>query len=142
LNLIRVMPAKGQDMNTSIFLARLTGPFAFLLGAALLINRDRFRALANEFLASPALIFLSGVVTFPAGLAIVLTHNRWVLGWPLLITLLGWLALIAGAIRILHTQPAAAFGRRLIGRPMTLPLAGACYVGVGVALCFFGYYHH
>ena len=66
------MPAKGQDMQTSIFLARLIGPFAFLIGIALLIHRAQFRTLAGEILASPALLFLTGLITFPAGLAIVL----------------------------------------------------------------------
>jgi hypothetical protein len=35
LNLIRVMPAKGQDMPTSIFLAKLIGPFALAVGVVL-----------------------------------------------------------------------------------------------------------
>ncbi len=134
------MPAKGQDMPTSLYLAKLIGPFALLLGIALLIGRDRFRTLANEFLASPALIFLSGVITFPAGLAIVIAHNRWALGWPILITLLGWLALIGGAVRIVCPQPSNAVTKRLINHRLTMPLAAAFYVGVGVVLCFYGYY--
>jgi hypothetical protein len=128
-------------MGTSLFLAKLIGPFALLLGAALLINRDRFHALAGEFLASPALIFLSGIITFPAGLAVVLVHNRWVAAWPLLITLLGWLALVAGVVRIVHPQPAAAFSRRMMAHPATLPAAAAFYLGIGVVLSFYGYYH-
>ena len=127
-------------MQTSVFLAKLIGPFAFLLGLAMLVNRARFHKLASEILASPALIFITGVVTFPAGLAIVLVHNRWALAWPLLITLLGWLALISGAIRILHPEPAAGFGRRFFDHPMTLPIAAAIYLGIGALLCFYGYY--
>ena len=38
------MPAKGQDIvGTSIFLAKLIGPFALVLGLALLINAAGFR---------------------------------------------------------------------------------------------------
>ena len=127
-------------MQTSVFLAKLIGPFALLLGLAMVINRARFRTMANEILASPALIFITGVVTFPAGLAIVLVHNRWALAWPLLITLLGWLALLTGIVRIVHPEPAAGFGRRFIGHPMTLPIAAAIYIGIGALLCFYGYY--
>jgi uncharacterized membrane protein HdeD (DUF308 family) len=127
-------------LQTSVFLAKLIGPFALLLGLAMLVNRARFHKLSNEFLASPALIFLSGVITFPAGLAIVLTHNRWAVAWPLLITLLGWLALIAGVVRILQPEPVAAFGRRFIGHPLTLPIAAAIYLAIGAVLCFYGYY--
>src|SRR5262245_64986346 len=104
------------------------------------VNRARFHKLSNEFLASPALIFISGVITFPAGLAIVLTHNRWALAWPILITILGWLTLIAGVIRIVHPEPAANYGRRFIGHRLTLPIAAAIYLGIGGVLCFYGYY--
>ena len=56
-------------MATSIFLARLIGPFALALGLALVVHGAGFRVLANEFLASPALVFLSGIVTLPEALA-------------------------------------------------------------------------
>ena len=38
---------------------------------------------------------------FVAGLAIVRAHNRWVAAWPVLVTVLGWLALIGGLCRML-----------------------------------------
>ena len=47
--------------------------------------------MADEFLRSRALIYLSGVLIHDGGLAIVLTHNVWVADWRVLITLLGWL---------------------------------------------------
>ncbi|MGH6740477.1 MAG: hypothetical protein ACREDY_15885, partial [Bradyrhizobium sp.] len=140
-NLIRVMPAKGQDMQTSIFLAKLIGPFALALGLALLVNGSTFRTLANEFLASPALIFLSGVITLPAGLAIVLTHNVWTADWRVLITLLGWLAVIAGFIRMIVPQRAASIGRSAVANPLTPKIGGAIYCAIGLALCYFGYRH-
>jgi hypothetical protein len=143
LNLIRVMPAKGQDIvATSIFLARLIGPFVLALGLAMLIRRAELRTLANEVLASPALMFITGLITFPAGLAIVLTHNVWTADWRVVVTLLGWLALLSGAVRILAPQAAAAKGRRLLAYPMTLHIGAAIYLGAGALLCFFGYLHH
>jgi hypothetical protein len=129
-------------VQTSIFLARLIGPFVFTLGLAMLIRRAEMRTLANEVLASPALIFISGAVTFPAGLAIVLTHNVWTADWRVVITLLGWLALISGAVRILAPQAAAAKGRRLLAYPMTRCIGAAIYLGAGALLSFFGYLHH
>jgi hypothetical protein len=141
LNLIRVMPAKGQDMQTSVFLAKLIGPFALALGLALAVNGAGFRTLAGEFLASPALIFLSGIITLPAGLAVVLTHNVWTADWRVLITLLGWLALITGAIRMIVPQRAAGFGRPVIAKPMTPLIGAAVYLVAGAVLCYFGYLH-
>ena len=50
------------------------------------------------------LVYLSGVLMFIAGLSIVRTHNIWVLGWPLSITLVGWLGMLLGLIRMFFPQ--------------------------------------
>jgi hypothetical protein len=143
LNLIRVMPAKGQEhsMPTSLFLAKLIGPVCLVIGLALLINGAAFRAVAGDFLNNPALMFLSGVITLPAGLAIVLTHNVWAGDWRILITILGWLAVIGGLIRILAPQRAVAVGRTMLANPSTLHISTGVYLLIGALLCFFGYRH-
>jgi hypothetical protein len=140
LNLIRFVPAKGQDIvNTSIFLAKLIGPVALVVGAALFLNKDGFRAMAEEFLRSRPLIYLSGLLSMTGGLAIVLTHNVWVANWPVIVTALGWLAAIGGALRILIPDKVEGWGRSMIRHPMGMMIAGAIWLAFGAVLCFFGY---
>ena len=79
-------------MANSIFLARLIGPLMLAVGIGIFVNGAVYRLLADEFLRSRALIYLSGLLIMTAGLAIVLTHNVWRADWPVLITILGWLA--------------------------------------------------
>ena len=128
-------------MTTSIFLARLIGPFALALGLALVVQGSGFRAFAGEFMASPALIFLSGIITLPAGLAIVLTHNVWTPDWRVIITIVGWLAVVTGAIRMIFPQQAAAKARGLIAQPLIPTIGAAIWLAIGALLCFYGYYH-
>ena len=136
------MPAKGQDkMANSIFLARLMGPVFLLVGIALLANAAVYRAMVSEFLASHALIFLSGMITLPAGLAIVLTHNVWTADWRILITILGWLLVIGGAVRLASPQRAAAIGRTMFANPSTMNISTGITLAIGALLCFFGYIH-
>ena len=79
-------------MDTSLFLARLFGPMLVVLAIGLLARQDSWRAMANDFVASRPLLFLSGFLTLLGGLAVVNTHNVWEGGWPVIITILGWLA--------------------------------------------------
>jgi uncharacterized membrane protein len=139
LNLIRVMPAKGQDMQTSIFLAKLIGPFFLIVGVSLLINQAQFRAMVDEFMRSRALVFLTGLITLPAGLAIVLTHNVWVANWPVLITVLGWLTVFKGAIRLLAPQQTLNVGRTFLAKPNAIAISAAIWLVVGAVLTFYGY---
>ena len=112
----------------------------WVLGLALALNRTTFRTLANELLASTALVFLAGVITLTAGVAIVLTHNVWLASWRVLITLLGWLFVVSGLIRMLAPQRAAAWGRNKIDHPLTMQIGGAIWLVVGAVLTFYGYF--
>jgi hypothetical protein len=109
------------------------------VGIALFLNKRAFTAMAEEFLRSRALLYLSGFLLMAAGLAIVLTHNVWVLNWPVIITVLGWLMAIKGAIRILIPDQVESIGHRVLRHPMGINIAGAIWLALGAILCFFGY---
>ena len=84
------------------------------VGVGIFVNGAIYRVLADEFLRSRALIYLSGLLSMTAGLAIILTHNVWRADWPVIITILGWLAAIGGAFRIIMPQGTERVGRQLI----------------------------
>jgi hypothetical protein len=48
----------------------------------------------------PPVVYLSGVLMFVAGLAIVRAHNRWGSDWTVLITLSGWFGIVIGLFRM------------------------------------------
>jgi hypothetical protein len=126
-------------VQTSIFLAKLIGPLALALGVGVLLNREAVRAVLEEFIRNRAILFLAGVITFPAGLAIVLTHNVWVADWPVIITIVGWLTAFSGAIRIVAPEGAIRYGRRAYERPSGPLFGAAIWIAIGAPLCFFGY---
>lgn len=48
----------------------------------------------------PPVVYLSGVLMFVGGLAIVRAHNHWVRNWTVLVTLSGWFFLGLGLFRM------------------------------------------
>jgi hypothetical protein len=48
----------------------------------------------------PPVVYLSGVLMFVGGLAIVRTHNKWTRDWTVTVTLSGWFFLILGLVRM------------------------------------------
>jgi hypothetical protein len=48
----------------------------------------------------PPVVYLSGVLMFVGGLAIVRAHNSWARDWTVLVTLSGWFALLLGLCRM------------------------------------------
>jgi hypothetical protein len=127
-------------MATSVFLAKLIGPVALVAAIALFLNVAAYKTMAQEFMRSPALFYLSGLLTMTAGLAIVLTHNVWVANWPVLITIFGWLAVIGGAARLALPDQARKLGETIVRKPIALQVGGAIWLALGALLCFFGYF--
>ena len=128
-------------MSNSLFLARLIGPVMLVVGLAVFTNPGGFRDMAEEFLASRALMFLSGLIIMPVGIAIVLTHNIWTADWRVAITVFGWLCAIGGALRLFGPLFVVKAGHTMLRQPYFTPIAAAIWVVLGLLFCFFGYLH-
>lgn len=126
-------------METSIFLANLVGPMMLVLGLFVTLNPARIRRIGREFLDSEALIFISGVITLPAGLAIVIAHNVWAADWRALITLIGWIAVFAGIARLALPAAMKSFGEAMLDKPLMIAAPGALMAVIGGYLSWQGY---
>ncbi len=83
-------------MTDSKRIAGLLGPTI----VALIMSENEF---VNPHLYDrqiPPVVYLSGALIFVAGLSIVRVHNRWTGGWPVLVTVAGWFAILLGLFRM------------------------------------------
>lgn len=126
-------------MTPSTFIARILGPVLVVIGLGLLLQTESFRAMANEFLKSGALIYFSGLITIAVGLAILNVHNLWVRDWRAIITIFGWLALIGGIFRILATSWVQQAGLSAMTHPRGLVVAAVAELVLGGYLTVMGY---
>lgn len=120
----------------SLFLAQLLGVYFVVIGLAVLINTHTLIRVISEFSESPALIFFSGVAALIFGLLIVLTHNRWDADWRLVVTLIGWLSLIKGVVRLCLPEMSMRMLAR-VSNPNTIRVMSVGIVALG---CYLGYY--
>jgi uncharacterized protein YjeT (DUF2065 family) len=126
-------------MQETIILARLLGPVLLVMGIGMLLDPRGYRAMAEEFLASRAFIYISGLIALVTGLVIVNFHNRWAFGWPVIITIFGWLSLIGGVVRLLAPDRVKRIGEAFLGKPETMRIAGIVVVALGAILSIAGY---
>jgi uncharacterized protein YjeT (DUF2065 family) len=75
-------------------LAGLIGPTMIALGVTEAGNMEMFSSQISP------VVYLNGAILFVAGLAIVRAHNLWTWRWPVILTLVGWVALFAGLWRM------------------------------------------
>jgi len=81
-------------MADSKRIAGLIGPTLVALGASEAKNSGIWET------NSAPLVYLNGLLLFVAGLSIVRVHNLWTRGWPVMVTLVGWAAILLGLFRM------------------------------------------
>ena len=122
-------------MDRSRFLAALIGPTLAVTCASLIVNPAVVADLVATVAASPTFVFMAGIATLPIGLAIVLAHNVWK-GWPIFITLFGWLAVVGGLARILLPAQLAAAAPHMVAQGWAIHVAVVALLILALFLCF------
>ena len=126
-------------MAMSKAIAGLIGPTLVAIATGMLLNLGSFPAIAEQVSRDPALILVSGILLFIAGLAIVRAHNLWTGGWPVLVTILAWLAVLGGLVRILFPTRLAALAAGLAQSSGLIATAAVVLLALGAFLSFKGY---
>ena len=101
-----------DDLSKSKRIAGLLGPTLIALTVTEWMNLSVFyEAIGPSF--GPH-VYLNGSLLFVAGLAIVRAHNKWVRAWPVLVTVVGWFAMLAGLGRMAAPVSAQSAGQSAV----------------------------
>ena len=126
-------------MDNSILLARFIGPYIIVIDIGLLVNLKTYRTIMEDFFKNAALVYVTGLLTFVAGLAIVLFHNIWVLDWRLIITLFGWNILIKGALLVISPATSAKIAALFAKNNKLVIIPWIIMLAIGIFLTTKGY---
>lgn len=85
----------------------------------------------------PPVVYLSGVLMFVAGLAVVRLHNTWERNWTVLVTLTGWFFLVLGLVRMFAASQYHQAARST-SSPAFMALEGILLI-VALTLSYQGY---
>ncbi len=128
-------------MTNAELIAGFAGPLMMAVAAAMLINRRTIAGLIKDSLNGQGFVFFAGILTLLAGLAIVRVHNVWSAEWDVIITIIGWLAIISGIARIVWPEKIADVSNKVMSSDnavtawaLVVLLLGAFLTAKGYAL--------
>jgi len=124
-------------MELSIFLARALGIYALVGGLAILMNRKYYRKVAIAVFKNEALVLFGASLDLFFGVLIVTSHNVWS-GWPIAITLLGYVGLVEGTLFLLFPNSIREWRRGMMNKSAWM-FFGALSVVLGLFLCYQGF---
>jgi len=128
-------------MELSIFLAKLIGLYYLIIGIVWVVHKDHFDKLVKEMLGSRSIIGLSGVMSLLVGLAIAIGHPIWHWNWQGLISLLGYIAIIQGVVRIAFTSHVQGWSTKILGSRTGHNSVLAVLFILGIFLTYNGFAH-
>ena len=126
-------------MVLTIVLAKLIGLLYILVGLGMMISKKYYKDMYENFLKNEGTIFLAGAMSFAFGFIVVSFHNLWVGEWYLLITLLGWAALIKGALFLLLPKFQVSLAKAAMKNELWLNAGSVIALIIGLVLCYFGF---
>ena len=103
----------------------LIGLYELVAGIAGLTGRIDWRAMTDEFMNSPSLSFVTGFMVFVLGGVMIMNHHHWTDLLAIIVSLVGWIALVEGIAIMLAARPLLIFFRPLIGNQRAVSLFAA-----------------
>ena len=84
-------------------------------------------------------VYVTGVLSLIVGMLVVVSHNVWEGSWRVLITLIGWISIIKGLIRLFSPHTVVSVGRRVMHGSLYTMLM-VIFLIIGLVLTYNGFW--
>lgn len=121
-------------METSLFLGKVIGWILVISALAAFSQRKNIGRMLQDFSNNIGLTYFSGMMALIIGLLIVTSHNIWTSDWRVLITLVGWLSILKGVIRMFAPERALSWGISIVAKRGVYVTALLVFLVIGVVL--------
>ena len=119
----------------TLHLLVLIGVYELAAGIAGLTGKLDWTALLDEFERSPALTFVTGFAAFAVGAAINLGHHHWTDPLAIIVSAIGWIALIEGVMLMVCPKALLRVSRGIVRNQKLISILAA---GIGLVLIVIG----
>ena len=125
-------------MELSKLIARMASVIYLSVSLGAFFSPDYYRKIADDLFSNSALIYVAGLVTAIIGFLIVTYYNKWAKSWIVLITILGWLAMVKGICLIAFPQFVHTLSDRMFtdSGAKIFPYTALC---LGLLFAYFGF---
>jgi hypothetical protein len=128
-----------ENKMLSIFLAKTIGLYLVIVSAAFMLKANELKPITLDMVRNPSFVMFSGILALIFGILIVVSHNIWVMDWRVIITLLGWLALLKGVMRLFFPEFAMHKMAKCVERNDYYFIMMGITLIIGLVLLYFGY---
>lgn len=85
-------------MEISVLVAKIIGIVYVSFGIGLIVNKAFYKDAMARLLQNSGYLIIGGFIAIVFGVLIIENHNVWEPNWTVIITLIGWIALLKGIL--------------------------------------------
>jgi len=109
------------------------------VGIGIFINPGFYKKLFEDFIENAAVLYLGGVMALVVGYLILAFHNTWTMDLSVIITIVGWLALIKGILILIQPKIMIALSKAMAQKESILKIEAIAVIILGLAFSFLGF---
>ena len=118
---------------------QILGLFYFAAGLGMLINPEFFKKMLVNLAECPFSVYLGAILALVVGYFLVNFHNVWKMDKTVLITIIGWVALVKGLSILIFPKFLVSMTNKMGERLLTF--GGVVAAILGAVLISFGFFN-
>lgn len=125
--------------TATLIAARILGPLLLAAGVAFILQRARMLGAVDAFIEDDTLAVFAGFISLALGLTLTALHDRWSGFTQIVISLIGWIAVVRGVLLLFAPAIAQQAAAHFVTQPAIAPIVGCVLALLGVWLAYVGF---
>ncbi|MDF2379815.1 MAG: hypothetical protein P1V18_06400 [Candidatus Gracilibacteria bacterium] len=126
-------------MNYAQLVAEIIGPVYLTVGLGFLINGAYYKKMINEVIKDKTLMYFGGIMALVLGILILRVHSVWMQDWTVLVTLIGWIAVLKGLGLLFVPEKFLVLSQWFVSDKSLMLAKVVCFV-IGGVFTYYGYF--
>jgi uncharacterized protein YjeT (DUF2065 family) len=103
------------------------------------VNPEFYKKMFSDFVENSATLYMGGIMALVVGMLIVMFHNTWTKDFSVIITIIGWIALIKGVVILVVPKTMVSLVKAIVERPNFMKIESIIAIIVGLLFSFLGF---
>ena len=109
------------------------------IGVGILVNPEFYSKTFQAFVGNGSFMYFVGIMALVVGYLIVAFHNTWTCDVSVIITVLGWIALIKGIVILVAPKAMIALVRLIVEKSMFMKIEAILAIVLGLLFSYIGF---
>jgi len=109
------------------------------VGIGILVNSDLYKKMLSDFVSSSGALYLGGITALVVGFLLVTYHNTWTRDFSVIITIIGWLALIKGIVILVLPKIMTSMAKAIVESALFMKIEAVIAIVAGTLFLYLGF---